>query len=98
MAERPPLIEAAVQTPIIHRVLIPGNCLDTCGFLAQSTVLPEVPMMCLGRELIVILPMNCMLERWTQGEPFRKDWTIVYSPREGDLGWLADHPDWKTAA
>jgi hypothetical protein len=99
MFERLPPIEVADQTPIIHRVLIPGDSFFVYGFLAQSTVLPDQPTMWLGRKLIVILPLNCMVERWTGGEPSRRDWSIVYSPPAGfDLDWLADHPDWETAA
>jgi hypothetical protein len=99
MAERSPLVEVADQTPIIHRVLIPGDSFYVYGFLARSAVLPDVPMMWRGRELIVILPLNCVVERWTRGEPWRRDWTIVYSP-PGRISteWLANHPDWETAA
>jgi hypothetical protein len=90
--------EVVDQTPTIHRVLIPSDSFFVYGFLAQSTVLPGQPMMWLGRELTVILPINCVVERWTRGEAFHEDWTIMYSP-PGRISteWLANHPDWETA-
>jgi hypothetical protein len=99
MSEQPPPTGVADRTPTIHRVLIPGDSFYVCGFMAVSNLLPDQPMIWLGREPIVILPFNCLVERWTRGELFRKDWTIIYSPPAGcDLDWLADHPDFDTAA
>jgi hypothetical protein len=97
--ERRPPVEVTDTTPIIHRVLVPPNeVIFVYGFVAQSVALPDVPMMWLGRELIAILPMRCLIERWTRGEPFHRDWSIVWSPPPGiDTTWLAEHPDWVAA-
>jgi hypothetical protein len=65
------------------------------GYLGCSTELPHIPMMWLAGELIAILPMCCLVEHWTRGEPSHRDWTIVWSPPLGiDTNWLRDHSDW----
>jgi hypothetical protein len=96
MTEYRPPVEVTDSTPIIHRVLVPDNCLWVYGFLGRSTVLPDVPMMWLGRELIAILPMNCVIERWCRDElGYSRDWRIVWSPPPGiDTEWLRWHNDW----
>jgi hypothetical protein len=97
VSEYQPAIEVTNTTPVIHRVLVPGEVLYVYGFLGNSRELPDVPMMWLGREVVAILPMRSIVERWTRGEPFRRDWSIVWSPPPGiDVSWLAEHSHWAT--
>ena len=96
MSEYRPAIEVADMTAAVHRVLVPNETLYLYGFIGRSAELPHIPMMWLGRELIAILPMTCLVERWCGDEPgYGRPWHIVWAPPPGiDTEWLHSHSDW----
>jgi hypothetical protein len=87
-------LTVSTLVPVIHRVLVPLDVFYVYGYLKITTELPDVPMMWHERTLIIILPMRCVVERWTRGQPAHRDWSIVRAPPGIDTSWLRDHGEW----